>query len=165
VGQPDLGLASLIRAYGLRAPDKVGRSLHEQLVTLSENDPQLALHLADTEYRKSRFEGTIEWAERVLTVAPDHGAALFLRGSSHARMRRPEVGVEDLRRAVEALPDSHEVQLELAETLMELGLDAEALPHLERALELPSRVQREASLERAVRGGIRKQMQRIRGGG
>jgi tetratricopeptide (TPR) repeat protein len=79
------------------------------------------------------------WIDRALAVKADHGPSLFLKGAL-AKKRRDLAGAEaSWKQACAAMPESFQAQQELGMLLAEQKRAAEALPYLERALEIARR--------------------------
>jgi tetratricopeptide (TPR) repeat protein len=115
----------------------------EETVHQDPRDPDARILLAESYLRSGRYEESLEQAEQVSSLYPDHPNALLIAGISHVRMDQPEAALQPLHRFVKMRQGQpmakSDVILEaayyyLGESYLKLERAAEAIPVLEAAL-------------------------------
>ncbi len=129
-------MSYLLRAYRNQPNAAVGKQLGDAIRNLSVASPEAFLELATTDADRGDRDGALRWLADVLTLEPDNGPALFLRGSM-LREKRDNAGArEAFEHAVRIMPDNFAAQDALAKVLDDLGEKAGALQHFEAALRI-----------------------------
>ena len=104
-------------------------SIYEGLLSNNPRDPRLLLGLIVARFKARQYRETIAVCERILDsqlqIAP---ARLFL-GASHYQLGEYESAVPPLRKFLEIHPRDRNARLMLAESLLLLGQNDEALGH------------------------------------
>jgi arylsulfatase A-like enzyme/Tfp pilus assembly protein PilF len=108
----------------------------ERALVLTPRSLSCLRKLADLYSGMRREEQATEMFERVLELDPRDVQALSSVGRHHARRGEGDVACDYFRRAVEASPDSATPHVLLGAALRAMGNHAEALRHLEQAVEL-----------------------------
>lgn len=135
IGERDVALQQLTIAYGLQERADVRDGMRPALVeAFSEADDYAGFAAAD--YRLGHREGAEVWLEAALAIEPRHARSLHLRGLIERDRGDLERAIGSFRGAAEALPDSFQVQHDLAFALIEAERQDEAIEHLSRALDL-----------------------------
>jgi len=155
-------LPYLTRAYGLRPDDATGELLHQKLVEMSIEDVEVLSRLAATEAARGDVQGAIVWLDRALERRPDHGPSLYLKAMMLLKRGDPSSAEPLLRRACEAMPESFQAAEQLGRLLMQDSRGAEALPFLERALDLASRASRGVPGGEESLAGLRATVERLK---
>lgn len=132
-------LPYLERAYGVRPDDANGKLLHDRLVEMAIDDPDVLARFAAADADRGDKASAGEWLERALARKPDHGPSLYMKGMLLRKSGDDDAAEPLLRRACDAMPGSLEAHLQLGGLLLKQARDAEALPILERALEIATR--------------------------
>jgi tetratricopeptide (TPR) repeat protein len=89
------------------------------------------------EAARVEFREAVVWLDRVLTIKPDFGKALLLKGSAlHRFLGRQDEGLALLRRFVQLRPEVGEGHLLLGQALAESGQTDAAIASLRRAAAL-----------------------------
>jgi tetratricopeptide (TPR) repeat protein len=90
-----------------------------------------------TDAARNEFREAVTWLDKTLTLSPDFGKALLLKGAAlHRFLGRPDEGLAILRRFVQLRPESGEGHLLLGQSLAESGQITAATASLRRAAEL-----------------------------
>jgi tetratricopeptide (TPR) repeat protein len=86
---------------------------------------------------RDEFRKAVVWLDKALTISPDFGKALLLKGAAlHRFLDRPDEGLAILRRFVQLRPEAAEGHLLLGQALAESGQLTAATASLRRAAEL-----------------------------
>jgi tetratricopeptide (TPR) repeat protein len=90
-----------------------------------------------TDEARNEFREAVVWLDKALTISPDFGKALLLKGAAlHRFLGQPDQGLAILRRFVQLRPESVEGHLLLGQALAESGQLTAATASLRRAAEL-----------------------------
>jgi tetratricopeptide (TPR) repeat protein len=112
------------------------RDLCVQAVELAPKDPHAWEGLAETRRAVKDYEGAVAAVNAALELDPSRLQARYLRGRILLEAERPERALSDLQATVAADPNHAAALVRLADTLLRLHRDAEALPLARRAAEL-----------------------------
>ena len=157
-------LPYLLRAYALRADDAAGHRLRDTLHSLPIEDPGTLAHLAAADADRGDRDGALAWLERALEKNPEHGPSLYLKARMLADRGDLESAETLFRKACEAMPTSFEAHERLGQLLVKAGRGKEAIPFLEKGLEIASASVRDVpGGERAVEE-LRKKLEEVRTG-
>jgi tetratricopeptide (TPR) repeat protein len=86
---------------------------------------------------RTEFREAVAWLDKALTVNPDFGKGLLLKGAAlHRFLGKPEEGLALLRRFVQLRPEVGEGHFLLGQALAESGQASAATTSLRRAMEL-----------------------------
>lgn len=105
-------------------------------LALAPNDARLQQELATSLFMAGDYRAALEQAEATLKMAGPSAKLNFVAGDSLVRLEEPERGVPYLRAAVKADPELLAAKASLGLALSRLGQTTEAIPLLEKALEL-----------------------------
>jgi tetratricopeptide (TPR) repeat protein len=105
-------------------------------MALTPGNPGLQYELASSLFLAGDFKSAIEEAEKVLKRNPRSPEMNFTVGDSWLRLEEPEKAVPYLRAALALAPDMHAADASLGLSLSRVGKFAEAVQHLEKALDL-----------------------------
>jgi tetratricopeptide (TPR) repeat protein len=90
-----------------------------------------------TDEARNEFREAVVWLDKALTISPDFGKALLLKGAALQRfLGQPDQGLAILQRFVQLRPESGEGHLLLGQALAESGQLTAATASLRRAAEL-----------------------------
>jgi tetratricopeptide (TPR) repeat protein len=90
-----------------------------------------------TDEARNEFREAVVWLDKALTISPDFGKALLLKGAALQRfLGQPDQGLAILQRFVQLRPESSEGYLLLGQALAESGQLTAATASLRRAVEL-----------------------------
>jgi len=92
-------------------------------------DVECQFHLAEALYRGGNLRGALERYFAAVEGDPDYLEAWTQIGCLHAELGEGEAAVESFRLALSVHEDYPDAHFHLAETLHQLGREAEALPH------------------------------------
>jgi tetratricopeptide (TPR) repeat protein len=161
---PDAALPYLLRAYALRPDDAAGHRLHDTLASLPIGDPGLLAHLAASDADRGDLDGALDWLGRALEKDPEHGPSLVLKARILAK--RGEVGTAEalLQQACGAMPTSFDAHEQLGLLLANAGRKKEAVPYLERALEIATSSVRSLPGGAHVLAELRKKLDEVKSG-
>ncbi len=126
-------LPYLVRAYGLRSDDEIGKVLANTLARSPIGDPGTLSDLAAVDADRGDEAEALEWLDRALKRKSDHGPSLYLRAKLLQKRGDSAAAEEGLRRACQAMPGSYDAAWQLGMLLAGQGRGKEALPFLERA--------------------------------
>jgi tetratricopeptide (TPR) repeat protein len=152
----------LIRAYDLRSDDEAGRRLKESLVSASIQDPDLLCRLAAADADRGDTVDALDWLDRAIEVKADHGPALYMKAMLLAKGGDAAAVEPLLRRACNAMPGSFDAHEQLGELLARASREKEALPFLERALEIATEASKSMPGAQESLARLREQVERIR---
>ena len=138
---PQGALADIYRAHAVAEFTGGGhRAAIERLERLlPEVDPpdlEPALALARGQLKLRRFEAARRTFETILTRSPDYPMARELLGLIESNLGRHEVAISRFRETLARGQERPETHFNLAAALLQEGRAQEALPHLQRALDL-----------------------------
>jgi Tfp pilus assembly protein PilF len=161
---PDAALPYLLRAYALRADDTAGRRLRDTLASLPIEDPGVFAHFAAADADRGDLAGALAWLDRALGKNPDHGPSLYLRARILAQ--RGDLATAELlfRKACEAMPTSFDAHERLGLLLVKAGRGKEAVPFLEKALEIASSSVRDLPGGEHALEDLRKKLDEVKSG-
>ncbi|HEY3836294.1 MAG TPA: tetratricopeptide repeat protein [Bryobacteraceae bacterium] len=103
---------------------------------LAPNDPRLQQELASSLFMTGDYHASLEQAQATLKAAGPNAELNFIAGESLVRLEEPEKGVPYLRAALSENPKLLPAAASLGLALSRLGKSAEAIPLLEKALDL-----------------------------
>lgn len=126
----------LFRAYVLRPDSAEGRILRDSLLQLPIEDTDRLARFAAIDADRGDAETAIRWLDKALSKKPDHGPSLYLKGVLVLKSGNRDEAEALFRKACEAMPGSFDAHQELGMLLADEGRSKEALPLLEKALEL-----------------------------
>jgi len=148
----ELALQSLLRLgqlpesavmHRLKAEIARGQGRHQEsaqewraALALAPNDPRIEYELAVSLFMSSDYQAALDLATRLLKTNPRSAELNFVAGDCLVRLEQPEQAVPRLRAALAAGPKLVAADASLGLALSRLGKSAEAIPHLQRALEL-----------------------------
>jgi tetratricopeptide (TPR) repeat protein len=116
-------------------PNNLAANYQTGLLHFEIGEQLWAAGRADT--ARNEFRQAVVWLDKALTVSPDFGKALLLKGAAlHRFLGRPEEGLALLRRFVQLRPEAVEGHLLLGQILAESGQYTAATASLRRAAEL-----------------------------
>ena len=132
----EAALPYLVRAYDLRRDDATGKLLHDRLAAMPIDDPGVFSRLAAADLDRGDEADALAWLDRALEKKADHGPALYLKAVV-LQKRGDATGAEALlRKACDAMPGSFDAHMQLGRLLAKASRKAEALPFLDRALDI-----------------------------
>jgi tetratricopeptide (TPR) repeat protein len=105
-------------------------------LALSPGNPRAETELAASLLLASDYTGAFEQAAKVLRIAPGSAEMNFVAGDSLLRQEQPEKAAPYLKSALAADPTMTAADASLGLALSRMGKSAEAIPHLQRALEI-----------------------------
>jgi tetratricopeptide (TPR) repeat protein len=126
----------LARAYALRSDDANGRVLRERLLELPIEDADRLSRFAAIDADRGDEATALAWLAKALAKKPDHGPSLYLEGVLASKRGDASAAEDFLRRACDAMPASFDAHQELGTLLAGSQRPREAIPYLERALEI-----------------------------
>ena len=103
---------------------------------MAPKDPRLQQELASSLFMAGDYHASLEQVQATLKAAGPTAELNFIAGESLVRLEEPENGVPYLRAALTANPKLLPAAASLGLALARLGKSAEAVPLLEKALEL-----------------------------
>ena len=95
-----------------------------------------AIQLALDHHRAGRLQEAENIYSQITANVPNHADALHLRGVLAGQVRRYDLALDFIRRAIEINPNAAEFHQNLGIILSEAGKLDDAIPHLRRAIEL-----------------------------
>jgi tetratricopeptide (TPR) repeat protein len=132
----EAALPYLVRAYDLRRDDATGKLLHERLAAMQIDDPDVLSRLAAADLDRGDESDALDWLDRAIEKKADYGPALYMKAVV-LQKRGDATGAEALlRKACDAMPGSFDAHMQLGRLLAKASRNAEALPFLERALDI-----------------------------
>lgn len=136
-------LASLLWESG----EGRGATAELDAVLRQRPDPELFYTKARVLVRTGHPEDALEALGRALSAAPDHAAALALRGEIRSKLGQGEAGLADLREALSATGGrDFAIRHQLVEACLSSGAIGEAVEHLE-ADPPPEHLQKHVALQ------------------
>ncbi len=108
----------------------------ERALELRPDDPEALKQRAEVRRELGDRPGMLADLEAAVDAAPDYVDAWLMLGREHPN---PQRRLDALEAVIEVEPDHLMARMELATRLLELNRSAEALPHLEYAVELRPR--------------------------
>lgn len=126
----------LFRAYVLRPSGAEGRLLRDQLLQLPIEDLDRLARFAAVDADRGDAETAILWLDKALEQEPDHGPSLYLKGVLVLKSGDKIEAEALLRKACSAMPGSFDAHQDLGMLLADERRPKEALPFLEKSLEL-----------------------------
>ena len=126
----------LFRAYSLRPGGAEGRILSERMLELPLEDPDRLSQFAAIDADRGEVQPALAWLEKALAAKPDHGPSLYLKGALLLKSGDATTAEGLLRRACEVMPASFDAHQDLGMLLANAKRPKEALPFLEKALEI-----------------------------
>lgn len=150
VGEPERALPYFAWAYGMDlAPE--GRSvLQANLLETYGATPQALFTLGSIDIEREDADAALAWLDGARAGASDYAPLLHMRGIALRQLGRHEEALASFYSAVEALPDSFQLQHDYAYALLQLDRVAEAIPHLQKALELVPPTPEDPAAQNAV---------------
>jgi len=103
---------------------------------LSPGNPRIEQEIAVSLFLASDYRGGLQEAEKLLKKDPHSAELNFVAGDSLLRLEEPEKAIPYLKAALAANPRMIAADASIGLALSRVGKNAEAVPHLERALEL-----------------------------
>ena len=152
----------LYRAYTLRQDDEQGRVLRDRLLELPIESPDQLAQFAAIDADRGDAKTALAWLDKALEKKPDHGPSLFLRGMLELKSGNASAAEALLRKACKAMPGSFDAHQELGTLLAGSGRPKEALPFLEKALELAVSAAGTRPEAAATLDGLRETLARVR---
>ena len=165
--EPERAIPYLLRAYGARPrfesveDDRMGDAIEAALLELAPKDAVLQWQLGNIDLSRggASLDKALRWADRAIENEPLLAPAYVLRARLYLRDgESDEAALADFARAAELDPAFFDANYEYGIALMERGRQAEALVHLENALEaLPESslaAELRADIERTLKGRI-----------
>jgi tetratricopeptide (TPR) repeat protein len=122
-------------------------------LALSPGNARIASELAASLLLASDYAAAFEQAGRVLQAIPNSPEMNFVAGDSMLRLEQPEKALPYLKAALAADPKMTAGDASMGLALSRLGRNGEAIPHLERALELDDDGSLHFQLANAYRAG------------
>jgi tetratricopeptide (TPR) repeat protein len=105
-------------------------------LTMAPNDARLQQELATSLFMAGDYRAALERAQETLKVAGPTAELNFIAGDSLVRLEDPEKGLPYLRAALASDPKLLAANASLGLALSRLGRTTEAIPQLEKALDL-----------------------------
>jgi tetratricopeptide (TPR) repeat protein len=133
-GELSAAMPYLVRAYEQRGSSPVGKTLRETLLQVPMQSPDTFVALATADADRRDPDGALEWLSRALSIDPDHGPALFLKGGMLKDKGRLEEALSAWKHACDVLPDSLLAAMSTGTLLMEMGDRDGAREYFVRAL-------------------------------
>ena len=127
---------SLLNAFRLRQSGSAVGELESLLEELRSDEVNMQWALAAIEYDRGSLKESLRFTQRALTIDPDHGPSHYILAQVLARNDQPNEALRHFKIAGQRLPDDFQVQADCGVALAENGSDADAVPFIERALEL-----------------------------
>jgi tetratricopeptide (TPR) repeat protein len=127
-----------LRAEIARSQGKHLESVSEwrQALALAPGNPGIRRELATSLFLAQDYQPALSEAEPLLKADPKSAELNFLVGDSRLRLEQPEQAVAPLKAALATDPKLLAADASLGLALSRLGNYAEAVPHLEKAIEL-----------------------------
>jgi tetratricopeptide (TPR) repeat protein len=100
------------------------------------NNAEVILNVAAIQFAQNQPDQALSRLDRVVELAPENGEARALRGRTHLTLRHFSQAIDDLRAAVNRLPDRPDIHYQLALALEAGHKPADALRAVERAMRL-----------------------------
>ena len=107
-----------------------------EAIKLSPRDVHLHYELSVSLFMGKDYKATLAEAEPLLRALPKSAELNFIIGDTYLRLEDPEKGIPYLRSALKLEPTMLAANASLGLSLFRMGNAAEAVPQLERALEL-----------------------------
>ena len=152
----------LQRAYVLRPDDDTGRTLRDRLLELPIESPDRMSQFAAIDADRGDEATANAWLEKALGLKPDHGPSLYLEGALALKSGDRDAAEALFRKACEAMPGSFDAHQELGMLLAEAKRPKEALPFLEKALEIAVSAAGTRSEAAAALGRLREILEGVR---
>lgn len=159
---PAPAMPYLQRAYELRPLNASGAVLRDTLAQIEIGDADTLWDLASADAARSLDDSAFDWVERALALKPDHGPSHFLKG--HVLKRRGDIegAIAEWKRACEVMKESYQAQSELGMLLVQKERAKEALPYLERALEIATKAEAGHKESEQALGALRETLEKVR---
>ncbi len=164
LGREDVAAEQLARAYALQTEEALLARMHDVLRNTFASRAEVLFGFARIDFGRGRFGAADEWLAGVLSTAPDHAAALHMRGLIQRERGEMDAALESFAAAERIRPDSFQVQHDLGFQLLELARPEEALVHVERALALVPDTPEDPAAAEKLRAKLRAAIAEIRGG-
>jgi tetratricopeptide (TPR) repeat protein len=103
---------------------------------LRSDEVNMQWALAAIEYDRGSLKESLRFIQRALAIDPDHGPSHYILAQVLARNDLPIEALGHFKIAGEHLPEDFQVQADCGIALAENGSGADAVPFIERALEL-----------------------------
>ena len=156
-GALDLATPMLVRAYVLSPPEHAA-ALRNALERLPALEVPALLELAAAAARRKEASAEGAWLDRALALSPADSAVLLAKARFLRRSEHHDEAVALWKEVCALRPTSFAEWSDLGAYLHSLGRDAEALPYLERALELDVPADWPSELRESAKQGIRSQL-------
>jgi tetratricopeptide (TPR) repeat protein len=132
-----------VELHQLRADIARGQGQHLEAarewraaLELSPGNPRIEQELAVSLFLATDYRGALQQAEKLLRKDPRSAELNFVAGDSLLRLENPEKAIPYLRAALTANPKLTAADASIGLALSRIGKNAEAVPHLERAMEI-----------------------------
>jgi len=135
----DDSLPYLVRAYQLRAPDKIADDLRIQLSTVKFRAARTPIDLARADLARGNLSGSSEWLAKAQAVEPGNGEVHQLAGDLALRRGALDEAERELLEACRLLPTNIDAHLSLAEVYIGENKQADARRTLEKLLGIVQR--------------------------
>jgi tetratricopeptide (TPR) repeat protein len=159
--EPERGVPYFMVAYRLRPPDFTNK-MREAAVAIHRDDVTTLVMLATIDADRDDLTTAKSWIERALEISPKDGPSNYIYGVLLRKLEEdPLRALGPLQLAAEKLPTSYHAQMDLADLLLQLNREADAEPHLAKALLLLPEQRLEPLVEAKIRETIETALRKI----
>ena len=134
--KPETCVPTFLHAYRLRPRDTHDRPLRAAAEQILGGDANALGVLATIDAERGAYDLARDWIDKALAIDPLHGVSNYILGTLLLQQGERDLAYEPLLRGAQALPDSYQAQMDLAELLLDLGRERETSPYLIRAMQL-----------------------------
>ncbi len=164
MNEPEVAAEQFKTAYKLHTPAEDRAPFRAALAEQFAGAAHIQFKFAGVDFQREDFEAARFWVDLALTSDPGHGGALHLDGVLARQAGEPERALGAFYAAAQEIPDSFQIYHDLGYLLLELGHPFEAVPNLERALELVPETPNSPAAAARLREKIEASLEKIRGG-
>jgi Flp pilus assembly protein TadD len=158
---PEEALPYLVRAYELRAPDKIAEDLRNQLRTFHFRAARTPIDLARADLARENVSGASEWLAKAQAVEPENGEVRQLAGDLALRRGALDEAERELLEACRLLPTNLDAHLSLAQVYIGENKQAEARSTLEKLLGIVKRQGTGAMQDEMIRREARNMLEAL----